>query len=88
MSGQTLETKEPLLFQAFQQVLRSSKFHLVYKTMPVLPRQEKPAADEASPAAVGKLLMEQIWTLYFNNSFFPAFLHSSRTKTLETMFNY
>jgi len=27
-----------------------------------LPRQAKPAADEASPAAVGKLLYEAMWT--------------------------
>jgi len=28
----------------------------------ILPRQAKPAADEASPAAVGKLLYEAMWT--------------------------
>lgn len=29
----------------------------------VLPRQAYPAAEDANPAAVGKLLMEQMWTL-------------------------
>lgn len=29
----------------------------------LLPRQAQPAAEEASPAAVGKLLTEQMWTL-------------------------
>lgn len=55
--------------------------------MQSLPRHAKPAADEASPAAVGKLLTEQIWTWFLSSSVFPAFLHSSRTKALETWLN-
>jgi hypothetical protein len=75
--AKAIEQKE-LLFQAVLNLLGGLKLHL-YPYV-ILPRQANPAADEASPAAVGKLLTEQIWRLYFTSSCFPAFLHSSRTK--------
>ena len=36
----------------------------------MLPRQAKPAAEEANPAAVGKLLYEAMCTCNFSQSFF------------------
>lgn len=36
----------------------------------MLPRQAKPAAEEANPAAVGKLLYEAMCTCSFSQSFF------------------
>lgn len=47
------------------------------------PKHEYPAALEANPAAVGKLLMEHMCNLYFNALFFGHFFFASfltRTK--------
>ena len=46
-----------------------------------LPRQAKPAAEEAKPAAVGKLLYESIYTCNFSQSFFAILIFFSLSST-------
>lgn len=69
----------------------STLFTSSYYLIRHLPRQANPAAEEASPAAVGKLFTEQMWTLWDkpmeSNSVSPSlrlFLASRRTMQKHT----
>lgn len=69
----------------------STLFTSSYYLIRNLPRQANPAAEEASPAAVGKLFTEQMWTLWDkpmeSNSVSPSlrlFLASRRTMQKRT----
>jgi hypothetical protein len=48
-----------------------------------LPRQAKPAAEEASPAAVGKLLYDATCTCNFSQSFFAILIPFSSSSASQ-----